>query len=115
MNVTLSKKDWLCEYQNITGAKIPLFLVANGLVLNLKRITPDNEDLSLNINLEHSRVDLVNKIITLKARPTITNSLSEDIEINITDYEVAQISLLFSNYIDMLNQQVDTQLKAKYT
>lgn len=113
MNVTLSKKEWLCEYIATSDVDVPLVLAANGLFLNLKRITPDNEDLSLDIDLEHSRVDLVNKIIILKAKPT--NLLLEDIKINITDYEVTQIRLLFSNYIDMLNQQVDTQLKAKYT
>ena len=113
MNVTLSKKEWLCEYQD-TDTQQPLVLAANGLILNLKRITTVNEDLSLNINLEHSRIDLINKIIILKPKPALTDNVT-DIKIIITDYEVIQIRLLFNNYIDMLNQQVDLQLKAKYT
>ena len=86
MNVTLSKRlpTFSLRLKNDTTFKT---VDASGLYLNLKRISVDNRDGSIEIPLIDTVVDLTTQIIVVKSKYV------EDFVIYLTAYEVDQIEV----------------------
>ena len=73
---------------------------ASGLYLNLKRISIDNHDGSIEIPLIDTVVDLTTQIIVVKSK------YAEDFVIYLTSYEVDQIEVILTNYINLLEEAI---------
>lgn len=98
MNVTLSKRLPTFSLKLKNDAQYR-FIDASGLYLNLKRISIDNLDYSLEIPLTNTIVDLVNKYITIKSE------YIEEFNIFLSAYEIDQIEVILTNYINLLEER----------
>jgi hypothetical protein len=98
MNVTLSKRlpVFSLRLKNDTTFRT---VDATGLYLNLKRISIDNHDGSIEIPLTNTVVDLTNQIIIIKSE------YIEDFNICLTTYEVDQVEIIITNYINLLEER----------
>jgi hypothetical protein len=98
MNVTLSKRLPIFSLRLKNDVKFKT-VDASGLYLNLKRISIDNQDGSIEIPLTNTIVDLTNQIIIVKSEYV------EDFNICLTAYEVDQIEVILTNYINLLEER----------
>lgn len=97
MNVTLSKRLPIFSLRLKNDATFKT-VDASGLYLNLKRISIDNQDGSIEIPLINTVVDLTNQMVTVKSKYV------EDFVIYLTVYEVDQIEVILTNYINLLEE-----------